>query len=118
MANKIAVLPVQLDLSLYAGDGFAMMFVFTDTAGVPWDASGTWEAQVRSSSSSTEIITSFTTDDSEEAQGHIRVSLTGEQVRSLLGVTSVWDLQQTPAGGEPRTWYRGKIAVTEDVTRA
>lgn len=112
--------PVALDLKLYAGDGFAVQFVFVDkVTGLPWPATGTWEAQIRAPATNAVILTSFTIDDSLEATGEITASLTGEQVRSLLGVSNAyWDLQQIIPGSEPRTWYRGRITASQDVTRA
>jgi subtilisin family serine protease len=112
--------PTQLDLKLYAGDGFAVQFVFVDkTTGAPWPLIGPWVAQVRSPATSSNVLFAWTVDSTLEAVGKITISATGEQTRLVLGVSAaMWDLQQTPASGEPRTWYRGKISALQDVTRA
>lgn len=119
MVQTITMRPVTLDLAIYAGDGFTVQFVFADQAtGLPWDAVGVWEAQVRATAASPAPVASFTIDTSDHALGIIRASLTGDQCRAVLAYKhAVWDLQQTPAGQEPRTWYSGRIAAAQDVTR-
>jgi hypothetical protein len=116
----IDMTPVTLDLTLYAGDGFSMRIAFIDkTTGDPWPIDGTWLAQVRSTAASTEVIADFVIDDSDADNGNIVVSLTGDDTRACLAgaPTCFWDLQQTPPGGQPRTWYAGKVKVSQDVTR-
>jgi len=115
----IDVTPQNLDLLLYAGDGFSMRINFIDKmTGDPWPVDGTWIAQVRSTATSEEVLASFTIDDSQANVGHITASLTGADTRACAGqVTCFWDLQYTPPGGQPRTWYAGKVKVSQDVTR-
>jgi hypothetical protein len=115
---KLDVQPMVLDLTLYAGDGFSLLLAFTDELGAPWDASGSWTAQVRATPVSTEVQASFTVDTTEAATGKVRLTLTGEEVRAILTSTgkSVWDVEQI-VGGVPRTWYRGDVTVVGDVTR-
>lgn len=117
-SSSISVLPHQLDLRLYAGDGFALRISFTQD-GSPWDASGDWLAQVRATPDSDSVIASFVVDDSNAALGQLMLSLLGDDTRKIAdaGNGSSWDLQQTPAGAEPRTWYRGLIRVLGDVSR-
>lgn len=109
----LKALPTQLDLLLYAGDGCTLVFSFLEE-GQPWPTTGTWAADVRASEVGP-VITSFTINN-DETTGVVKASLSGAQVRSL-GNEAVWDLQQTPPSAEPRTWYRGKIDITGDVTR-
>lgn len=122
--------PKVLDFELYAGDSFALQFEFTDEqSGAPYPLEGSWLAQIRNR---TEVITEFTIDDSDQATGKLRLSLTGEQTAELgaiagchrgsNGSTSCssgcpsWDLEQSYAAG-PRTWYRGKVHTAVDVTK-
>ena len=115
----IDVTPTTLDLTLYAGDGFSMRINFVNkTTGLPWPLDGTWSAQVRLTAVATETLADFVIDTSDMINGNIVVSLTGEDTRAcLVAPVCYWDLQQTPTGGEPRTWYLGKVKVSQDVTR-
>lgn len=116
MAQRIDAQPIALDLNLYAGDDFSMLLTFTEANGLPWDASGIWAAQVRATPSSTEILADFTVDMTQAATGKVRLSLTGDQVRTIPTTgSSMWDAERT-AGGLTRTFYRGKVTVTQDVT--
>jgi hypothetical protein len=117
--STITVGPVALDLKLYAGDGFALQFAFVDkSTGEPWPADGEWAAQVRAPITNDDPLVAFTIDQSQALDGKVTISLTGDEVRSLLGVDEAgWDLQQTAPGAQARTWYRGKVTVTQDVTR-
>jgi hypothetical protein len=111
--------PSTLDLKLYAGDGFGVAFKFADKAtGDPFPVAGVWAAEVRAPASAADALTSFAIDDSAAATGVIAISLTGDQVRTIMASTeATWDLQQTEPGAEPRTWYRGRITAGQDVTR-
>jgi hypothetical protein len=114
--STITVAPQTLDLKLYAGDGFSLGFNFVDKeTGTPIPVDGTWAAEVRSPASAADVLLAFNVESSPEL---VTISLTGEQVRSLVAVLgATWDLQQTIDGAEPRTWYRGKIIANQDVTR-
>ena len=112
MTRPLGAVPKPLDFEVYRGDGFAVLFNFTQDA-EPWPLTGTWEAQVRETPTD-EILTSFTVDDSEADEGNLRIALSSVQTAALTG-PAVWDLQQTD--GEPRTWYRGNIYPSGDVTR-
>ena len=116
MSTVLSVRPKELDFSLYSGDSFAVQFVFTDQAtGAPHPLTGTWKAQVRDKG---EVVTEFAVDLANIATGKISLSLTGEQTTLLAGLGAPdWDLQQDFPGG-PRTWYRGTINVSSDVTHA
>jgi len=114
--STITQQPQTLDLKLYAGDGFSLGFNFVDKAtGDPIAVDGTWAAEVRSPASAADALTAFNVVATPEL---VTISLTGEQLRSLIGNTeATWDLQQTVSGAEPRTWYRGRIVASQDVTR-
>lgn len=107
--------PEQLDLALYAGDGVTVVLNFVnDDDGTPFPTTGTWLAEIRASNYG-DLITSFQVTN-DEANGTVRLSLTGEQVY-LLWPSAVYDVQQIDTGAEPRTWYRGKITIEGDVSR-
>ena len=117
--TTIQVGPKPLDLKLYAGDGFALSFGFVEKeTGNPWPADGEWVAEVRAPSTATDPLFAFAVDLTHAIDGVVNVSVSGDQARSLLGKKNAeWDLQQTVPGSEPRTWYRGKISATQDVTQ-
>ena len=77
---------------------------------------GEWAAQVRREPQSIDVLTDFAVDTTQHDAGLILLSLTGEQVRAIPS-GSVYDVQQTQPDVEPRTWYRGRITVSWDVTR-
>jgi hypothetical protein len=109
--TTISIQPKQLDLNLYAGDGFGLVLNFVvKSTSEPWDASGTWQASIRDAFGT--VITDFHIDTNQASTGKIYLSLTGDQTN--LFSSGVWDLQQLPG---PRTWYRGCINTTKDVTR-
>jgi hypothetical protein len=112
--TTLTVRPKTLDFSLYGGDSFAVTFIFTDQeTGDPYPLTGTWEAQIRNKG---EEVTEFSVDFSFATDGRLGLSLTGEQTALLVGLQTLdWDLQQSFAGG-PRTWYRGAVNVTGDIT--
>lgn len=116
----IDVTPATLDLTLYAGDGFSMRISFVNKAtGAPWPVDGTWLAQIRQTAAAADPpLATFVIDTTDAVNGNLTVSLTGDDTRACLATpVSFWDLQQTPPGGEPRTWYSGKVKASQDVTR-
>jgi hypothetical protein len=119
------VRPRTLDLYLYRGDTFTVSFTFTHPAPpmpvrsdeyVSYPLDGTWEAQIRTSPENPEVLADFTIDTSEQSYGEITISLDADTV-TLLPARAWWDLQQTDLAGARKTWFRGNIAVTGDVTR-
>jgi hypothetical protein len=117
--TAISMQPARLDLWLYAGDGFAVLFTFTDKeTGDPWPIDGVWLAQVRTTPSSDEIVATFNIDDADVSSGKLTLALDGTQTRAIADAGAcVWDMQQVASGAEPRTWYRGSVRVTADVSR-
>lgn len=114
MTTVLSTMPQELNLVLYSGDGVTLLFNFMEE-GEPWDTSGVWTADVRRSEVA-DVITTFTIDNSVPATGVVTASLSGAQVR-LIGNEAVWDLQHVAASAEPRTFYKGTIQVTGDVSR-
>ena len=129
MTTLVSTRPRTLDFDLYAGDSFAVVFEFiNEKTKEPWPLDGTFKAEIRAKG---EVVTEFTVDDTEQTDGKLRLSLTGEQTDTLATATPTchhrsaattcaqcmsWDLEQSFDGG-PRTWYRGAVTVTGDVTR-
>jgi hypothetical protein len=110
---RVGLLPAVLDLDLYVGDGFGLEFSFVDKdSGDPYPLTGTFSAQVRHAG---ELLTGFTIDTTDAANGVITLGLAPAQV-DLIVSGSVWDLQQMSDVGVIRTWYRGTIRMFGDVT--
>ena len=109
--------PTRLDLSPYAGDGFAFSLTFTDkVTGDPWPVPGVWNAEVRALPDADVVLATFAIDTTNADTGVVLLSLGGADTRALPP-TAWWDVQQTAPGAEPRTWYRGQVKTTADVTR-
>lgn len=108
----ISIQPNQLDVGLYAGDGFGMHmnFVVKET-GEPWPLEGVWTAHIYYDAG---LITEFNIDSTGAAEGKLVLSLTGAQTNAVC--FGLWDLQQRVTGSEPRTWYRGNVTTARDVT--
>ena len=126
MANQIRLLPDVLDLILYAGDGVEFRVLCTNSAGAPVDITGSVSAQVRLDRLSQDPpVVSFSINAVDAYEGKIILSLTGEQTTELVQHPSsrngkfvgVWDLQWTPASGQPRTMCQGSVECVADVTR-
>ena len=113
MTQTLTTAPQELNLNLYSGDGVTLLFTFIENE-VAWPTAGTWIAEIRGSTGGAVIAEFFISNN--QAGGVVTASLTGTQV-AALGQSAVWDLQQTPPGAEPRTWYRGNITVAGDVSR-
>lgn len=123
--------PARVDLALYAGDGAELKI----TPGVDALVNGAWIAQVRTSPDSDDVDVAWTIGDVQDggaAADYRVISLTGTNTGTLAGLgvpvqdTSLglltrysgwWDVQATPAGGQPKTLARGSITVDKDVSR-
>ena len=121
----ISLVPEILDLSLYGGDGVELRLVVTDTGGEPVDLTGTIDAQIRSTRTSSTESAVFDADLTDSDTGVVILSLTGAQTEGLHGnpntpserFSGVWDVQWTPQGAEPVTLIQGKVESALDVTR-
>ena len=101
------------DLGVYRGDSFSQTFIFKKGE-LPEDLTGwSWVAQTRTSEDATTAIP-FTVDASAAAEGKITVSLAATVTATLPA--GVWDLQGTKAG-VVRTFVRGAVMLTKDVSR-
>ena len=121
-AVKISLVPSELDLALYAGDGVALIFTLNDGDGAPLNITGAVTAQIRTTKQAVDAVTDFAADLSQGAQGEVVLSLTGAQTAELTVISQtqfkgVWDMQWTKNGGEPVTVLQGSITCDPDVTR-
>lgn len=126
MATVINVQPQELDLKLYAGDGFTFRLICTDSAGDPVDITGSVSAQIRRDRLTPDDppLESFAVVLTDAYIGIVVLSLTGDQTQALSdddGVNGkfvgVWDLEWDPATSEPRTLCQGTVECVADVTR-
>jgi hypothetical protein len=122
-AVKISLVPSELDLALYAGDGVALVFTLNDGDGAPLNLTGAVTAQIRTTKQADVAQADFTADLSQGATGVVTLMLTGQQTADLVEGSSqsqfkgVWDMQWTKNGGEPVTVLQGSITCDPDVTR-
>ena len=130
MTNKINLLPSNLDLLMYSGDGCSFQFTCTDAAGGAIDITGSVVAQIRVDRLNPDDppVATFTIDTQDAYQGIIILTLTGDQTQSLTDhataqarkdgkFVGVWDLEWDPAGAEPLTICQGRVECVADVTR-
>lgn len=122
MAAKISLLPSELDLSLYAGDGVDLAVTLTNSLGEPLVVDGEVTAQIRADRAAPTALADFAADLTYGSNGEVVLSLTGVQTQSLVQADAkqfagVWDVQWTRGGGEPVTVIQGKITCDADVTR-
>jgi hypothetical protein len=115
-------LPPTINLELYAGDGTAMKFTLKDPDGNPWPIDGVITSQIKAKRTDEAALASWLVDESQQSDGVILLSLTGEQTAALIpsGKTrfvGVWDLQYVASGSEPQTLLQGKVTCDADVTR-
>lgn len=119
---QISLVPEQVDLELYAGDGAALRLVVTDTSGAPIPIDGAVTAQIRASRLDSAIAASWATDMADAANGIVLISLTGVQTADLVNGSEkfdgFWDVEWDPTTQEPITLMQGKVTCELDVTRA
>lgn len=122
-AVKISLVPSELDLALYAGDGVALIFTLNDGTGAPLNITGAVTAQIRTTKQAADPQADFAADLSQGANGEVTLTLTGQQTADLVEGSSqtqfkgVWDMQWTKNGGEPVTVLQGAVTCDPDVTR-
>jgi hypothetical protein len=118
---KISLIPSELDLALYAGDGVSLLFTLTDSVGQPLDVTGVVLAQIRAKRGDDNPTATFAADLTNGADGQVVLSLTGVQTAALVPdeaqFKGFWDMQWTRDGGQPVTVLQGAITCDADVTR-
>lgn len=128
--------PVSQDISIYRGDAFDFYFriryrVWNPAlngglggyeAGDGVDLTG-WSglAQIRADEDAGSTLGVFTITFANQAdmntRGGVLLTLTGAQTQALPATGGVWDVQLTNTLSEPRTFYKGAVTVTKDVSR-
>jgi hypothetical protein len=101
---------------VYAGDPYAVAIRLEDDAGVPLDLSGiVWTGHVKYGPLDGDPLAEFTVTPNDD--GFV-LSLDGETSATLRGYgTCRYDVEGVDAGDVRRTWIRGTVPVTDDVTR-
>lgn len=129
--------PVLQDISVYQGDTFDFFFRVRERV---WDpaleeyVAGNYinltgwsgKSQIRASADATAVLAEFTVTISDQAvtPGGVLLVLTPAQTAALPATASptvpaaIWDVQLTNGAGEIRTFIRGAVTVTREVTRA
>lgn len=102
---------------MYAGNDQSIRLDFTDDSDDPLDLSGVteWKAQVRRTAGGA-AYTECDVDNSQAAAGTIFVRIPRDRHLVIASGDGVWDLQGIEDGAL-RTFVRGPVAVTRDVTR-
>jgi hypothetical protein len=125
MATKtISLIPEQVDLKLYGGDGVELELDVTNGSTSPFPLDGEVAAQIRGSRVNPDVMADFAVDMTDADNGIVIVSLTGDQSAALHGdpptetFKGVWDVQWTPQSGRaPVTLVQGNVESSLDVTR-
>jgi hypothetical protein len=121
MATKISLLPSQLDLDLYAGDGVALRLAVTDSSAQPMPLTGAITAQVRKTRTDPDPAADWAADLADGVDGIVVISLTGDQTAALVNgsdkFAGVWDVQWQAIDAEPVTLIQGIVTCQSDVTR-
>ncbi|HSS09401.1 MAG TPA: hypothetical protein VLL25_05925 [Acidimicrobiales bacterium] len=117
MAAAVGNLPQVVDLNIFQGDTFALQVVVS-VAGepaTPADLAGYQAAsQIRPTAPAEEVLAEF---EATITDNVILLGLSPEKTAALPARGGVWDVQITAPDGRVTTLLRGRVAVTEQVTR-
>jgi len=106
-------------LELYQGDYFELAVTLYEVDGTtPRNLTGmTPRAQVRTTAEDSTVLLEFDiTIDDDPTTGQLTLSAASAQT-ALLPKKAVWDFQLTDAGDRTRTYLRGSVVATREVTR-
>jgi hypothetical protein len=120
MASIERVPPV-CDMDLYAGDGISISFTVVNSDQTPYPLDGVVTAWIKKKRTDGDPpLAEWSVDASQQDQGIVLLSLTGEQTEALVNgsttFTGVWDMQFVKSGGQPMTLLQGKVTCNADVT--
>lgn len=106
---------------LYAGDGISVKFTVQYPDSSPFPLDGVVSSWIKSKRTDPDPpLLEWTVDDTQQPNGIVLLSLTGDQTESLVngkGVfAGVWDLQFLPTGAEAMTLAQGNVTCNADVT--
>ena len=115
------MLPITRNIQIYQGDTFSLIFRLRqrNQAGQvsPVNLSGaTAHAQIRNRDEAQSLMAEFTTTITNPENGEVRILLTADQTRALTQ-NGKWDVQINFANGTVRTYMKGSVSVTKEVTR-
>lgn len=104
--------------AIYRGDDYFLTVTHEDDVGAPINVSGrTVLAQVRTHPDSTDILATFTVDDSNAATGVVVLSIGDAESYHLQPGEWYWDYQEVNSG-QVSTIIRGQANVVGDVSRS
>jgi hypothetical protein len=113
--------PARLDLVIYQEDTYSRIVqLAADEAGDdPIDITGwTFAAHIRTRPSSAESVVEFDIEVDDAEEGLLTLSLDSPTTLGLsIARPYVWDFQATHDDGTVRTYLRGNVSITGDVTR-
>jgi hypothetical protein len=114
----VSAVPPTLDLNLYAGDDVAFTLTVVDTAGNPYDLTGTMVAEIRKAHAQ-EVVGTLTVDSPTPTSGIAYLSLSAAETAALGegGGRHAWDLQLTDELGLIASICRGQVSTTLDITQ-
>lgn len=119
-------LPVNRNITIYKGDTFTLDFrlrarTSQGDPGVYIDLTGaTARAQIRPAedgSLSTEFTCATADQTTTDGKGRVQISLTPAQTSALPDSGGVWDVQVEFPDGTVRTYLKGTVSITKEVTR-
>jgi hypothetical protein len=108
--------PGDLNLNYVEGDDESYAFALKDSGGSPIDLTGsTIECEVRQDYGTTPVATAVCTI-TNAAGGTFTVELDKTDTRAMAGGTFKYDVQITNASAKTRTYVRGELSGTQEVT--
>ena len=120
-------LPESRNIDIYKGDTYGFSFRLRDRTptgarGAYVDLTGcTAKAQIRSTEDTPTVLVEFTASIPNqtvaENKGRVNLALTPAQTAALTFTKAVWDVQITFPDGVIRTYLKGAVTLTKEVTR-
>ena len=111
--------PAELNIKVYRGDTIrATEFTYKE-GGVAVNISAGYSiaAQIRLRQDDPTILKSFTVVITDGVAGKFTIFMAAADTAALPPKTLYWDLQVTSPSGHVRTFVKGKVTVSKDVTR-
>ena len=114
--------PGTYDFDLYQGDTGEFTLTFSrkqsDGTRVPVDFTGaTGKAQIRRTARDVNALAEFEVTFPDPEAGKVKMVLSSTDSNSIGATDCVYDLQITQSDGRVRTWIKGQIKITRQVTR-
>ena len=113
--------PAKLDIDIYQGDTFELIFRLKTPAGSYVNLTGaTAKAQVRATAATTSVLAEFTASvltQTGDTLGGVKLLLSSAQT-TLLNANGAWDVQVTFSDGTVKTYLAGTVTLIKEITRA